>query len=71
MTIQSLEISITKSRKGTVVVRVMKGRIRLVWSFCGQQYFFTLGLTDTKANRAIATLKTAWIERDMATEEVH
>ncbi|MEL6398960.1 MAG: DUF3596 domain-containing protein [Cyanobacteria bacterium J06626_4] len=46
-----------KSRKGTVVVRVVKGRLRLVWSFCGQRYFFTLGLTDTKANRAIATLK--------------
>ncbi|MGD1942340.1 MAG: Arm DNA-binding domain-containing protein [Leptolyngbyaceae cyanobacterium] len=57
-----------KSKKGTVVVRVVTDRLRLIWSFCGQRYFFTLGLTDTKANRAIAALKATKIQRDIASD---
>ncbi len=57
-----------KASKGTVVVRSVKGCLRLVWSFAGERYFFTLGLTDTKANRTIADLKAKQIERDIAND---
>lgn len=69
--IQNLnEISMArkKTQKGTVVVRSVKGRLRLVWSFCGKRYFFALELSDTKANRAIAELKAKQIERDIAND---
>ncbi|NJP11406.1 MAG: DUF3596 domain-containing protein [Leptolyngbyaceae cyanobacterium RU_5_1] len=58
----------TKAQKGTVIVRAVKGRLRLVWSFGGKRYFFALELVDTKANRAIAELKARQIERDMVNE---
>jgi integrase len=61
------EISM-KSQKGTVVIRAIKGRLRLVWSFCGKRYFFALELPDTKANRAIAQMKAKQIERDIAND---
>lgn len=57
-----------KAQRGAVVIRVVKGRLRLVWSFGGQRYFFSLELTDTKANRAIAEMKARQIERDIAND---
>lgn len=57
-----------KRQKGAVVVRSVKGRLRLVWSFCGKRYFFALELGDGKANRAIAELKAKQIERDIAND---
>jgi integrase len=64
------EISMRKGKasKGTVVVRCVKGRLRLVWSFGGKRYFFALELTDSKTNRTIAELKAKQIERDIAND---
>lgn len=58
----------TKMQKGAVVVRSIKGRLRLVWTFCGKRYFFALELSDTRANRAIAELKAKQIERDIVND---
>jgi len=57
-----------KTQKGSVVVRSVKGRLRLVWSFCGKRYFFALELQDGKANEAIADLKAKQIRRDIAND---
>lgn len=62
------EISMAERKKGAVVVRAVKGRLRLVWSFCGKRYFFALELQDSKTNRAIAELKAKQIERDIAND---
>ena len=64
----SSEISMAERKKGAVVVRSVKGRLRLVWSFCGKRYFFSLELQDSKGNRAIAELKAKQIERDIAND---
>lgn len=58
----------TKMQKGAVVVRSIKGRLRLVWTFCGKRYFFALELSDTRANQAIAELKAKQIERDIVND---
>jgi integrase len=58
----------TKTQKGSVVVRSVKNRLRLVWTFCGKRYYFALELPDNKANRAIAELKAKQIERDIAND---
>jgi integrase len=57
-----------KTQKGSVIVRSVKGRLRLVWTFCGKRYYFALELGDTKANRAIAELKAKQIERDIVND---
>lgn len=57
-----------KAQKGTVVVRSVKQRLRLVWSWCGKRYFFALELPDTRANRSIADLKAKQIERDIVND---
>jgi len=62
----SIAISMVRANKGTVVVRVVKGRLRLVWTFGGERRFFSLGLSDTKPNQAITELKAKQIERDIA-----
>jgi len=57
-----------KATKGTVVVRTVKGRLRLVWTFNGERHFLSLGLPDTPVNRSAAELKARLIERDIALE---
>ena len=57
-----------KAGKGTVVVRVVKDRLRLVWTFGSDRYFLSLGLPDTAINRSAADLKARLIERDIALE---
>ncbi len=42
-----------KSQKGTVAVHTIKGRLRLIWSFCGKRYFFALELQDSKSEIAL------------------
>lgn len=56
-----------KTLKGTVVVQVFKGRLRLCWSYLGKRYFLYIGLPDSKLNRTIAESKAKVIEADLAT----
>jgi len=62
------EMGTTKTQRGRVRVDSFRGRLRLIWSFAGRRYFFSLELPDTKANRAIAELKAKQIERDIAND---
>jgi integrase len=39
-----------------------------VWSYCGERIFFSLNLSDTRANRTIAEMKARMIERDIAND---
>lgn len=57
-----------KARKGSVVVCVFKGWLRLRWSYGGQRYTLSLGLPDNKSSRTIAELKARMIERDILAE---
>lgn len=50
---------------GKVSIEVFKGNIRLRWRHEGQRYCLGMGMKDTAANRAIATLRVAEIERDL------
>ena len=63
-----IPIARKKTQKGSVVVRSVKNRLRLVWTFCRKRYYLALELPDTKANRAIAELKAKQIERDIAND---
>lgn len=58
--------------KGSVVVCSLRGRLRLQLPrevFRGRQVYFSLGLADTAANRAIARERAAQIERDILLRE--
>jgi hypothetical protein len=52
----SNEISMGERKKGAVVVRSVKGRLRLVWALYGKRYYFALELAHISANGAIAKL---------------
>ncbi len=54
-----------KNSKGSVAVRSLDGRLRLVWSHCGKRYYLAVGLDDTPENRTIAEYKAKTIERDL------
>ena len=56
-----------KASKGTVVIQVFKGRIRIVWSYLGKRYYLYLGLPDSHINQTVAKQKALQIEGDMAT----
>ncbi|MBW4541695.1 MAG: tyrosine-type recombinase/integrase [Myxacorys chilensis ATA2-1-KO14] len=61
-----------KSAKGTVTVRVAKGRLTLRWTWSeelggnGERYEMAIGLPDNLTNRKVAELKAKLIERDLA-----
>ncbi|MBL1179342.1 Arm DNA-binding domain-containing protein [Pantanalinema sp. GBBB05] len=56
-----------KSRKGTVAIQSVKGRLRLCWSHEGKRYFLSLMQPDTTINRAEARLTATRIEEDIRT----
>jgi integrase len=55
-----------RSSRGSVAVRAINGRLKLVWSYAGDRYYLALGFPDTPANRGAAELKARLIERDIA-----
>jgi integrase len=58
-----------RALKGTVVVCVDKGWLRLRWSWSGHRYTLSIGLPDSKINRVVAERKAKLIERDILTEQ--
>lgn len=57
----------TKAPKGSVVVQVFRGRLRLCWSHGGKRYFHYIGLPDSKLNQRRARQIADQIEGDIAT----
>lgn len=57
-----------KAKKGTVAIQSIKERLRLCWSYSGKRYFMSLGLLDSKINRAAAALVANRIEEDIRTD---
>jgi integrase len=57
----------SKASKGTVVVEVVRDRLRLRWSWQGKRFYFSLELNATALNRLVADQKAAQIQGDMAT----
>lgn len=57
-----------KAKKGTVAIQSIKERLRLCWSYDGKRYFMSLGLPDSKINRAAAALVANRIEEDIRTQ---
>jgi integrase len=55
-----------KAKHGTVVIRTVAGRLRLIWSYQGQRYCLVLSLIDTPSTKAIANAKAAQIYQDIA-----
>ncbi|AGY57601.1 Arm DNA-binding domain-containing protein [Gloeobacter kilaueensis] len=58
-----------KSGKGTVVIEVANGRLRLRWRVAGERYATALGLAEGVVNRKVAQMKAKQIEGDIATWE--
>ncbi|MBL1177597.1 tyrosine-type recombinase/integrase [Pantanalinema sp. GBBB05] len=58
----------SKSKKGTVAIQSVKGRLRLCWTYNRRRYFLALLLDDTKLNRATAQMVAARIEEDIRTQ---
>jgi integrase len=56
-----------KSEKGTVVVFVDEGRLRLRWRYLGKRKSMSIGLPDTKLNRLLAEGIAGDIEVDIKT----
>jgi integrase len=54
-----------KASKGSVQLRSVKGRLRLVWSVLGERYFLSLELEDTPLARKVAEAKANLIEADI------
>lgn len=54
-----------KAKKGSVVIRSVKGKLRLVWTHDRTRYFLATGLDDTKRHQAAAMHLASTIERDM------
>lgn len=54
-----------KARKGSVQIRVVKGRLRLVWSAFGQRYFLSMGMDDSPLARKVAEAKASLIAADI------
>lgn len=52
---------------GKVGINVLRGKLRLVWSFGGDRYFLHTGLADSMVSRKVAEAKALLIEADMAT----
>lgn len=52
---------------GKVSIQVLKGRLRLYWSWGGQRYYLALQLPDNRLNRIVAEQKARQIEGDLAT----
>jgi integrase len=66
---QDLEHKRKKALKGTVVIYVDKGWLRLRWTWGRQRYFLAIGLPDTQVNRVVAERRAKLIERDILTEQ--
>jgi integrase len=56
-----------KAAKGSVQVKAVKGRLRLVWSFQEQRYFLSLETEDSALSRKVAEAKAKLIETDVLT----
>jgi hypothetical protein len=54
-----------KAREGSVQIRVVKGRLRLVWSAFGQRYFLSRGMDDSPLVRKVAEAKASLIAADI------
>lgn len=54
-----------KASRGSVQIRVVKGRLHLVWSTLGQRYFLSMGMDDTPLARKVAEAKASLIEADI------
>jgi hypothetical protein len=54
-----------KAAKGSVQVKAIKGRLRLVWSFVGKRYFLSLEVEDSPLSRKVAEAKAKLIEADI------
>ncbi len=59
-----------RTSKGSVAILNSNGRLQLRFNYAGKRRYLSLGLPDTKANRAAAELKAKQIERDIAYGEV-
>ncbi len=57
-----------RASKGSVSIINTHGRLQLRFSFGGKRHYLTLGLPDTSANRKLAQLKAAEIEKDILYE---
>ncbi len=55
----------SKAGKGSVQVRAVKGRLRLVWSVLGQRYFLSMELDDSPLAQKVAVAKARLIEADI------
>lgn len=55
-----------KASKGTVQVKNSNDRLQLVFSYAGKRHYISLGLPDTKHNRASAEMRARQIELDIA-----
>ncbi len=55
-----------KSAKGSVVVQLFRGRLRLCWTFEGRRLYHYLGLSDSVANRKVAEMRARQIELDIS-----
>lgn len=58
----------TRAKKGDVTTQVVKGRLRLCWSYQGNRTYLSLGLSDSKINRSAAALIASRIEEDIRTQ---
>jgi integrase len=57
-----------RSSKGSVSILSTHDRLQLRFNFGGKRHYLTLGLPDTIANRKLAQLKAAEIEKDILYE---
>ncbi|KGF71704.1 integrase [Neosynechococcus sphagnicola sy1] len=58
-----------QAARGTVRVDECNGSLRLVWSYGGKRYFFSLGLNDSPYHRKLAQDKALEIQRDIGIGE--
>ena len=55
----------SKTPKGSVAIRVSNNRLQLVYRYLGKRIYFSLGLPDSKANRAYAQSIASKIQMDI------
>lgn len=51
-----------------VSINVLRGKLRLVWSYAGDRYFLHTGLHESAISRKVAEAKALVIEADMVTD---
>jgi integrase len=58
----------SKASSGSIQIKSSNGRLQLVFTYAGVRQYLSLGLTDSPANRQIASAKAKLIESDIIYE---